>query len=75
MRSSLIVLTVLVVALWGFVGYRCYRISVMPAENDQDAGNALNTAINSVQWNRVLLICFDRTFRCRERSLLVPVMA
>ncbi|HOG64177.1 MAG TPA: hypothetical protein PLM00_04990 [Spirochaetota bacterium] len=43
-RSLLIVLMVLVVAVWGFVGYRCYRISVMPAENDQAAGDALNNS-------------------------------
>lgn len=41
-RAVLVAVSCLVLVLWAVVGYRCYRISLMPAENEQTAGDALD---------------------------------
>lgn len=41
-RAVLLSVSCLLLILWAGVGYRCYRISRMPAENEETAGDALD---------------------------------
>jgi hypothetical protein len=43
-RNILVFFACILFILWAIIGYRCYRMSVSPAEDDKQAGNALDNS-------------------------------